>query len=136
MKLSAVLARRVVPPSFRVTIGGTIGFETGVDAPVELRIDGHLVARGEVGVRDGRYAVRVLDHVAPMHPKPEAGTLEVVLAERDVETPALAAGDVVEFEQRQMDAVALTRDGRLVARGYITPLADRVGVKIVELVVT
>ena len=136
MRLTAVLARRVVPPSFRISIGGTIGFETSVDAPVELRIDGHLVARGEVGVRDGRYGARVLEYVAPLHPKPEAGTLEIILAERHVETPVLTAGDIVEFEHRQHDPVDVLRDGRLVARGYITPLADRVGVKVVELVVS
>lgn len=135
MRLTATLARRLVPPAFRVTIGGTIGFDTGVDAPVELRVDGHFVARGEVLVRDGRYGVRVLEHVAPLHPKSAPGTLEVVLAERPVETPVLTAGDVIEFEARQHDPVAILRDGRLVARGYVTPLADRVGVKVVELVV-
>ena len=136
MKLTVILARRVVPAAFKIKIGRTIGFDQQVDAPVELRVEGHLVARGEVGVRDDRYGVQVTGRVEAKHPAPEAGALEVVLAEREIDADEVARLDLVEFEKSQHDTVDVYRHGRLVARGYIMPLGDRVGVKIVELVVS
>lgn len=139
MKLSVIIARRTVPPAFRLTIGGVVGFETSVDDPAEILVDGHALAWGEVAVRDGRYGVRVTQRLEGRHPAAGPGTLEVVLAEREggpelIE--AIAPGAIVEFDQRQHDTVELRRDGRPAARGYITPLADRVGIKVVELIIT
>jgi flagellar motor switch/type III secretory pathway protein FliN len=139
LNLAVILARRQVPAAFKITIGSTIGFDQHVDAPVEILLDGHAVALGEVGVREDRYAVRVVRVLEPRHPAPAPGTLEVVLAERDDHdwlSDPIGPAKIIEFDKRQHDTVDLLRDGRLTARGYIQALGDRVGIKIVELVVT
>lgn len=138
MKLTAVLARREVPPAFKIKIGATVGFDHHVDAPVEIHVEGHLLARGEAVVVQERVSVRITERLEARHPSPSRGTLEVVLATREdgeaiVEN--IAPGFMIQFEKSQHDTVEVLRDGRLTARGYITVLGDRVGVKIVELVV-
>ena len=45
----------------RFGVGSMIELDRGVDEPVELRVNGHPFARGEVVVIDGYYGVRVTE---------------------------------------------------------------------------
>jgi flagellar motor switch protein FliN len=43
----------------RLTPGSVIGFERGADEPVELLVNGHVVARGEAVTVNGSYGIRI-----------------------------------------------------------------------------
>jgi flagellar motor switch protein FliN/FliY len=47
--------------------GAVVELDRGVQEPVDLLLDGRLVARGEVVVIDGNYGLRVTD-VSPLEP--------------------------------------------------------------------
>ena len=139
MKLTIILARRIVPPSFTIRIGSTIGFETAVDDPVEVHFEGHFIARGEVRVKDDQYGLRITERLEATHPSLTTGTLEVILAECPADEALLgkiAPEFVMELGTSQHDVVEVRRDGTPVARGYIKALGDRVGVKVTELIVS
>ena len=46
-------------------VGSMIELNRTVDEPVELLVNGRLLARGEVVVIDGYYGVRILEIIAP-----------------------------------------------------------------------
>jgi flagellar motor switch protein FliN/FliY len=43
----------------RLTPGSVIGFERGADEPVELLVNGHVVALGEAITVKGSYGIRI-----------------------------------------------------------------------------
>jgi flagellar motor switch protein FliN/FliY len=45
--------------------GAVVELDRRVEEPVELLLDGRLIARGEIVVVDGNYGLRVLDVAAP-----------------------------------------------------------------------
>ena len=51
------------PDAGRLQLGGLLPLDQAADEPVNVYADGHLVARGEVVVQDGRFGVRVTEIV-------------------------------------------------------------------------
>jgi len=48
-----------------LTTGSTVELNRGVSEPVEILVNQRLIARGEVGVVEGNYGVRILEIVSP-----------------------------------------------------------------------
>lgn len=65
VQVAAELARLTLPLQTLLELerGSVVELDRDVDAPVDLLVNGLLVARGEVVVVDGRLAVRVLEIV-------------------------------------------------------------------------
>ena len=47
----------------QLTVGSVVQLDKAADAPVELSINGKLIARGEVVVIEGRFAVKITEIV-------------------------------------------------------------------------
>ena len=44
--------------------GGVIELDRGADEPLDIKVNGTLIARGEIVVTDGRFGVRLVEIVA------------------------------------------------------------------------
>jgi len=51
-----------------LTCGSVIELDRRVDDPVELLLDGRVIARGEAAIVDGNYGLRVTEIVQPASP--------------------------------------------------------------------
>ena len=49
-----------------LTSGSVVELDREVDEPVELMLDGRVIARGEAVIVDGNYGVRVTEVLQPM----------------------------------------------------------------------
>ena len=52
-----------------LNVGSVVQFDQAADAPVELNINGKLVARGEVVIGEDRYGVKITEvvgYIAPL----------------------------------------------------------------------
>jgi flagellar motor switch protein FliN/FliY len=71
--------------------GSVVEFRRTIEQPVDLKVNGRLLARGEIVAVDGRFGLRVTELVAPTvatvpqgqngHAPPVAGTNGVALAQ-------------------------------------------------------
>ncbi|WP_399696773.1 FliM/FliN family flagellar motor C-terminal domain-containing protein [Xenophilus sp.] len=52
--------------------GQVIRLDSGIDQPVTLSIEGHVVARGQLVALDGHFAVRLTELPAPLQPSDPA----------------------------------------------------------------
>jgi len=53
-----------------LTCGSVIELDRRVDDPVELLLDGRVIARGEAAIVDGNYGIRVTEIVQPSSTSP------------------------------------------------------------------
>jgi flagellar motor switch protein FliN len=70
LELRVELGRAHLPPEDAGLLapGSVVSLDTLVDQPVDIVIEGRLVARGEVLVMDGSFCVRVTELVKQGHP--------------------------------------------------------------------
>lgn len=54
-------AERLVRDVLRLTVGTVIDLDKEAGAPVDLIVNNHIIARGEVVEIDGRYGVRIIE---------------------------------------------------------------------------